>query len=165
MLGLRVVDNHIITNNGYEFYFDKGKIDNYRVHCINHKTKKDWFALDKEYLAWIKRMGNRYDNDSVYNDFVRLYDAVEYDYDFNNIIGLINELDSHYHNQTQKWWVVFYMTMIAEEHKEGAILGKRIKRLGVYNVLFDGYSAEYTAHYMKDMSWIELDKLMSVRGF
>ena len=163
---LRIIHtNHIITNTGYEFYFDEGKFDKFCVHCINHRTGKKWFALDKEYLSWIKRLSNRYNVDLVYSDFVRLYDFVQKDYDLEGVIGLIEELDSHYHNSTQKWWVVFYMTMVAEENKDGAILGKRIKRLGVYNVLFDGYSVDYTAKYMNGMNWVKLDELMVCRGF
>ena len=56
------------------------------------------------------------------------------------------------------------MTMLAECKKENAILKKRIKKLGVYNLLFDKYSIDYVTTYMRNQTWRDLDKLMKERG-
>lgn len=106
-----------------------------------------------------------YGEDQVYNDFLRVYDVAVYDYDDEKAYSVIKEVAKNYsYHQTEHWWSIFYKTMVAEERKENTILGKRIKRLGVYNVLFDKYAPKYTAEYMKGMGWRELDDLMYERG-
>lgn len=155
------------TDNGYKLWFGKGSFDDWKVYC-RRPNGTIWFALDMEYLHWIRTLPSYrgVTKESVYDDFVRLYDIVREDYDENEAIELIRELDKHYPMQTQHWWAIFYMTMVAEMMKENAILKKRIKRLGVYNVLFDGkkYSPKYTANYMKGMDFNVLDELMIERG-
>ena len=70
----------------------------------------------------------------------------------------------HYNDDTILWWLIFYMTMLAECKKENSILKKRIKKLGVYNILFDEYSIDYIIKYMKGKNWRYLDNLMKERG-
>ena len=152
----------IVTSNNYKFYFDEGKFDEWCVYC---RRPDGSFALDKQYLYWIKKMSQRYGKDRVYNDFLKIYDIARYDYDFTEGLNVIKEVSDGYPVCTEQWWCVFYMTMIAECRKEGTILNKRIKRLGVYNVIFDGYGSGYTANYMKKLHWWELDELMRERGF
>ena len=93
-----------------------------------------------------------------------MYDVSVYDYDDTVAYKVIQEIDKHYNKPTEQWWSLFYKTMVAEERKANSILGKRIKRLGVYNVLFDDYSAKYTARYMRGMNWRDLDDLMFERN-
>ncbi len=40
------------------------------------------------------------------------------------------------------WFNVLYAGMVAEENKENAVLKKRIKRLGMHQVLIDGLEPE-----------------------
>ena len=109
-------------------------------------------------------MGKRYGEDRVYEDFLRVYDVSVFDYDDEKAYGVIQEVAKGYREPTEHWWSVFYKTMVAEERKENTILGKRIKRLGVYNVLFDKYPPRKTARYMRGMDWRDLDDLMYERG-
>ena len=60
---------------------------------------------------------------------------------------------------------ILYMGMIAEENKENTILGKRIKRLGMYQTLIENVPAEISANYSRGMKWHELDKECNKRGF
>jgi hypothetical protein len=55
--------------------------------------------------------------------------------------------------------------MVAEENKEHAILKKRIKRLGLYQVLVENMEPEQAAIFSKGKKWTELDKLMKEKGF
>jgi hypothetical protein len=57
------------------------------------------------------------------------------------------------------------MGMIAEENKENTILGKRIKRLGMYQTLIEGLPAEMSANFSRGMKWKQLDKECTKRGF
>ncbi len=117
-------------------------------------------------MDWIRRLGKRFGEDRVFADFNKVYNLVDYYYDEDEAYNLIKNISDQYPRKvkTEHWWCLFYMTMVAEERKENSILGKRIKRLGVYNVLFDKYSAKYTARYMRGMNWQDLDDLMYQRG-
>ena len=95
---------------------------------------------------------------------MKIYDLARYDYDETEAYVVIQELDKTYTEDTENRWRKFYMTMVAEERKENTILGKRIKMLGVYNVLFDNLNPVYTAKYMRGMRWYELEELMIERG-
>ena len=115
-------------------------------------------------MHWIRVLGKQYGEDKVYEDFLKVYNVSVFDYDDDRAYEVIQEVASHYHGKTEHWWSIFYKTMVAEERKENSILGKRIKRLGVYNVLFDKYAPKYTANYMKGMRWYDLEELMIERG-
>lgn len=65
----------------------------------------------------------------------------------------------------QRWFNVLYAGMIAEENKENTILKKRIKRLGVHQVLIDNVSPGETAVFSKGKKWKELDEIMRLKGF
>ena len=60
---------------------------------------------------------------------------------------------------------ILYSGMIAEENKENKILKKRIKRLGIHQVLIDGISPEKAAVFSKGKKWKELDEIMKSKGF
>lgn len=47
------------------------------------------------------------------------------------------------------WFSVIYLGMVAEEKKQNAVLKKRIKRLGMYQILFEKLSAEDAAFFSK----------------
>ena len=63
------------------------------------------------------------------------------------------------------WLNVLYAGMIAEENKKNAILKKRIKRLGMYQVLIEQMPPEQAAVFSKGKKWKELDQLMATKGF
>jgi hypothetical protein len=63
------------------------------------------------------------------------------------------------------WFTVIYAGMVAEENKKNAKLKKRIKRLGMFQVLIEKKSAEYAANFSKGKKWKELDTIMLSAGF
>ena len=156
--------DYILTSNNYLFWFDEGNIDEWCVYCVK-PNNRTWFAYDSEYFTFIKRMSKRYGSEKVYDDFVYLYDTVGFDYDFDTGKSVCEEISGHYGGCSEHFWCWLWMTMVAEERKENAILGKRIKRLGIYNLLFDGYKMRHVIQYMRGMKWTELDELMIERGF
>ena len=60
---------------------------------------------------------------------------------------------------------VLYSGMIAEENKNKAILKKRVKHLGMYQVLILGIPAKEAAKFSYGKSWRELDSIMREYGF
>ena len=57
------------------------------------------------------------------------------------------------------------MTLVSEENCRNTRLGKRIKRLGIYEMLYSGRTVEDAANFMRGMSWKEIDVLCKERGF
>jgi len=63
------------------------------------------------------------------------------------------------------WFTVIYAGMIAEENKANAILKKRIKRLGMHQLLLENFKSEEAANFSKNKKWQELDIIMKQKGF
>ena len=57
------------------------------------------------------------------------------------------------------------MAMIAEENKANTKLGKKIKRLGVHQILIENITPNISANYSKGMKWREIEKECKERGF
>ncbi|MBD2505289.1 DUF7004 family protein [Anabaena azotica] len=55
--------------------------------------------------------------------------------------------------------------LIAEEQKKSTKLGKRIKLLAAYQVLFENYTPEDAAKFSKGKKWQDIDALCKTRGF
>lgn len=144
-------------------YFDRGKFDKYCVY-INTCSRFKYAPKDEEYFKWIHALSKQYGTYQVWKDFCSLYQIVDTGESDKDVLTLIKSIDMHYNDDTILWWLIFYMTMLAECKKENTILKKRIKKLGVYNILFDMYEIDYVVQYMKGMKWQELDELMIERG-
>ena len=149
--------NSITTKDKWDIYFAPGKFDPWCVY-VRHAP------LDGEYFLQLKILANKYGKQKVYNDFLKVYNIVDANFNPKEVLKNAEEIDSAYDENTTLLWIVLHMTMIAEERKENAILKKRIKHLGVYNLLFDEYNIDYITTYMKDTNWRKLDKLMKERG-
>ncbi|MDE6750863.1 MAG: hypothetical protein K2K21_17630 [Lachnospiraceae bacterium] len=63
------------------------------------------------------------------------------------------------------WYSVIYLGMVAEEKRKHAVLKKRIKRLGMYQILFEKMSAVEAATFSTGKKVAELCPLCSERGF
>lgn len=105
-------------------------------------------------------------NEAVYEDFKSLYSSTTKEVDA-NVFETIKEISGKYPNpdEAEAVFSVLYMTMLAEENKQGAILRKRIKRLGVHQVLVEGMSPKIAANYSRGKTSLELAKECWSRGF
>lgn len=106
-------------------------------------------------------MGHR-----VYDDFCALYDKVTASED-PAVFDWIETITASYPNPKEAEVVfgILYMTMISEENKANAILKKRIKRLGVHQVLKEGMRPEIAAEFSKGKKVPELALECHSRGF
>lgn len=103
----------------------------------------------------------------MYDDFVKIYTPTT-SVTNSNALNLITEISDTYENDVVEmdvWLTVIYGGMIAEENKANAVLKKRIKRLGMYQVLIQGMEPSIAAHFSKGKKWRELDALMKENGF
>ena len=115
----------------------------------------------------LKKIAEKFGPQKIYDDFVVIYNRTSKNVDL-KVFELIAVLSLFYDADTAEmelWLNVIYAGMIAEENKENAILKKRIKRLGMYQVLIDGISPEKAAVFSKGKKWKELDEIMRLKGF
>ena len=111
----------LIDNNKTCIYFDKGKFDKYCVY-INGRNKFRYAPTDDVYFNWIRILAKQYGNLRVWNDFCTIYDIVDTGETENEVLSIIKNIDLHYNDDTILWWLIFYMTMLAECKKENSIL-------------------------------------------
>ena len=141
--------------------FDTGKFDNWCVYIIDDHKK--YAPKDLEYFTEIQFIAKSYPSNKVYTDFLKFYRHTTAEVN-PIIIDLIKEISYSYIAEHQfiilKWFTVIYAGMVAEENKEKAILKKRIKHLGIYQLLVEGLKPEVATNFSKGKSWKELNKLM-----
>jgi hypothetical protein len=146
--------------------FDKGKFDNWCVYLT--KTGEAKYApTDIEYFSRLKELSNVHGEGKIYNDFIRYYQLTDKTIN-QNILSLITTIADEYNADAEEmdiWFTVIYAGMVAEENKEFAILKKRIKRLGMRQVLLENVLPRDAANFSKGKRWKTLDSLMKQKGF
>ncbi len=153
--------------NDRQVIFDTGKFDDWCVYVVESNGAKK-APFDVEYFVDLKNISEHYEEDKVYNDFVEIYNKTSKSID-QNILSLIDRLVSIYKEEHQvlieQWFSVIYAGMIAEENKANAILKKRVKRLGIHQVLMLGIPPTVAANFSKGKKWRDLDAIMKPYGF
>lgn len=153
--------------NNRKVIFDSGKFDDWCVYVVESDGSKT-APLDTTYFTEFKIITTHYQNNKVYNDFVAIYNYTNSYVDIETT-ALIDALLITYNVQhraiMEQWLTVIYAGMIAEENKQNAILKKRIKRLGMHQVLIDNIAPIVAANFSKGKPWRELDAIMRLKGF
>lgn len=155
-----------LLKNNRQVIFDKGKFDDWCVYVVEQDGRKK-AHFDTTYFTDLKAIANKYDAEKVYNDFVDIYNGTTKTID-KPILDLIDKIVETY-NQDDKiiieqWFAVLYGGMIAEENKQFAILKKRIKRLGMHQILKLDYEPNVAANFSRGKKWRELDAIMKPLG-
>jgi hypothetical protein len=136
--------NITIIENGKQVYFSRGKFDAYCVFIDGTPF------VDKNLFLFFKSLNN---NDKVYTDFVGIYNLTNKDFDENVTYMIKEEISSSYPDNVkldvEESFVLIYYGMIAEENKDRAPLGKRIKRLGMHQVLKENMNPAIAANFSK----------------
>ena len=156
----------IDLENGSYLCYDKGKFDDW---CVYEVDKNGLRKAPKhiDYFTDLYEYAKIFDNDEIYDDFVKIYNMTTDVFD-GDVVTEIRNLSSKYgkfKNDIFKDFSILYMAMISEQNKKNAILGKRIKRLGIYYLLIKGKNPKYCANFMIGKKWQELDKLCLEGGF
>ncbi|MFV0225911.1 hypothetical protein OBJ96_12540 [Empedobacter falsenii] len=142
--------------------FDQGKFDDWCVYIVEaNGTKKAPFDVD--YFTDLKELNKLYENDKVYQDFLKIYHPTDETIS-SEILSLIDDITKTYKPEHQviieQWFTVIYAGMIAEENKQFAILKKRVKHLGVHQTLIQDFTPENAARFSYGKKWRELDVIM-----
>lgn len=152
--------------NGAGVEFSQGRIDGWRVSIINPDGTK-WAPKDADYFSWLAELGGTYGEDRVYGDFVQVYDQTGSTVS-DQVLDAIEDIAAGYGTDSVKADVTFtvlYLTMISEENRANTKLGRRIKRLGAYEVLINQRPLDDAMNFMKGMGWKKIDRLCGERGF
>lgn len=146
--------------------FDKGAFDDWCVY-LTRCGQSRYAPRDTEYFQRLQELGRKHGCHNIYNDFVQYYQHTTKEVN-PAILKLIADLSYPYHTDAEEieiWHTVIYAGMIAEENKTNAVLKKRIKRLGMHQVLIEGINPEVAANFSKGRKWRELDLIMTEKGF
>ncbi len=152
-------------SNGKVLTYDKGQFDNWCIYLVENRNRIA--PKDVEYFTDLQALGNRFGAKRVYDDFLSVYHRTTRELD-SNILQLITLLSKSYKNHSGKFDYLFtlvYAGMVAEENKENAVLKKRIKHLGLYQVLIEDLSPHKAANFSRGMKWQDIDTLCKERGF
>lgn len=152
-------------NSHIKIVFDKGKFDNWCVYII--ECGKRYAPKDKEYFSELKKLALKYSALTIYTDFLKIYKSTSATIE-NSVLAIITEISNQYQIEDQatikKWFTVIYAGMVAEENKKSAVLKKRIKHLGIYQLLMLDHPPEEAANFSKGKKWQEIDKYMKEYG-
>ncbi|MBD5487205.1 MAG: hypothetical protein HDR13_00185 [Lachnospiraceae bacterium] len=145
--------------------YDRGKIDSWCVYMTNPDGVRRP-PLDRDYFNELKALADEYGAERVYRDFVDIYDSTTRDID-ENVLKHITQMAKTYGDplEVDKLFTTFYMAMTSEENYPNTKLGRKIKRLAAYEILFGGRDVDNAVVFMKRMGWKEIDALCCERGF
>ena len=143
---------------GMRLLLGRGKFDDYCVYVERGDGSR--FAPTDEW--YFEKMSKWKDKAVAYDKFCRVYELAGPEID-----DLVWELIEGIADSAEEALIlgILYLGMYAEERKEGAILKKRIKRLGVHQVLMDGYPAKTAANFSRGQKAEYLTLQCHQRGF
>jgi len=147
--------------DGSEIGFGKGRFDDFCVYLDNKPP------LDVHYFIRLYELKEIYGGSNIYNDFVYIYELVTKKLE-SAVLENITHISQKYKDditRVDKIFTILYMAMIAEENKANTKLGKKIKRLGVHQILIENITPNVSANYSKGMKWREIEKECMERGF
>lgn len=146
--------------------FDKGTFDHWCVY-LKRENEPRFAPKDILYFTELNKYGHTYGHKRIYDDFVKIYNHTN-SVVSNDTLNMITEIANTYgadNINIEIWFTVIYGGMIAEENKENAILKKRVKRLGLHQLLIERELPGYATNYSKGKKWRELDVTMKSFGF
>ncbi|WP_231465688.1 MULTISPECIES: hypothetical protein [unclassified Pedobacter] len=153
-------------NNTTRIEFDKGTFDDWCVY-LSKPIERRYAPLDTEYFERLQVLGRKYTTQKIYSDFIKFYTLTDKNIS-QVILRLIDAIAKEYpadELEINIWFTVIYAGMIAEENKANAILKKRVKRLGMHQVLIQNHTPAYAANFSKGKKWRDLDVIMEAHGF
>jgi hypothetical protein len=124
------------------------------------------YANYVEHLRELQNFAAKYSAQRIYRDFVKIYEGTVLNIN-PEILKLIARISESYGEDAADLnylFTIIYFAMLSEQHRKDARLGKRIKRLAVYQALFDQYPAEEINYYPSRKWWL-LEAQCSQRGF
>lgn len=155
-----------VFDDGSFLEYDMGAFDCWCVYLTRPGTAK-YPPRDSEYFKRLALYACKYGAERLYADFVRIYDRTDKTLN-EELFPFIKELSARYAPDALDVAIDFsilYMGMVAEENKANAKLGKRIKRLGVHQLLIEKMDSGIVVDFSRGKGWRELAELCQSKGF
>lgn len=153
-------------SDGSLLEFDQGNFDGWCIF-LTRPGRPRFAPKDWQYFTRLQEMAAVYGADKTYADFVSVFDRTERALDA-ELLAHISTFSCDYAQHILRADIVFtllYAGMLAEENKEHAPLGKRIKRLGVHQVVLEDMRPREAATFSVGRPWQTLAQLCESRGF
>jgi hypothetical protein len=150
----------------FHIEFDFGTFDHWCVFLSRNGMPR-YAPKDTEYFAILQQLATRHGSNKLYYHFVLIYERTSSRID-TDVLLMIRKMAEEYGSDTEDieiWFTVLYAGMIAEENKENAVLKKRIKRLGMHQLLIEKFEPNIAANFSRGKTWRELDAQMREKGF
>jgi hypothetical protein len=145
--------------------FDCGRFDDWCVY-VRRPRRERVAPRDVEYFSELKILHTQFPR--LLNDFVTVFTATGKTIEA-AVSERISQLAAQYpaplRADIEVLLATLHAAMMAEENRTHAPLGKRIKRLGVHQVLVEGMAVEEAANFSRGKPWRELEQLCVARGF
>ncbi len=152
--------------DGSYLEYDKGSFDDWCVY-LSRPNETRFAPKDYQYFRRLHEYSLKHGARKLYDDFVSIYDKTTKNRS-DDVFNYIKEISKTYGSDEIRVAIDFsiiYMGMVAEENKAFTRLGKRVKRLGVYQVLIDGLDYNTAANFSRGKKWRELDEICKSKGF
>lgn len=146
--------------------FDIGKFDDWCIY-FNHPVDERVALKDEDIFDRLDKLGQQIGSVKLYKDFLTVYEQTDSQLS-QPILSLITELSRKYpelSNEFDYLITYLYAGMVAEENKAKAILRKRIKRLGVHQLLIEERPSSFATNFSRNKKWKEIVIECEVRGF
>jgi hypothetical protein len=155
-----------IFAGGRVLEFDAGKFDDWCIY-LSEPGGQRTAPKDVDYFARLQVLAKKHGAEKIYEDVVAIYRKTTAQLDA-TVLNSISTLSKKYSADAagiEELLTMVYAGMVAEENKQGAMLKKRIKRLGLHQVLIENLDPEKAAVFSKGKSWRELDDECRARKF
>lgn len=153
-------------SDGSYLEYDTGSFDDWCVY-LSRPNALRYAPKDCQYFERLHEYSLTHGAKKLYDDFVSIYNETT-KVRSNGVFDYIKEIAKSYGTDEISVAIDFsilYMGMVAEENKARTKLGKRVKRLGVHQVLIDGMDYNTAANFSKGKKWRELDEICKSKGF
>ncbi len=152
-------------DNGTVIFFDKGRFDSW---CVYVKTKNDkvYIPLDKDYFLFFQKLAKEYSSAKVYDDFLSIYKTVSNSIN-DGTLKKIKKISNTYKKNIQEIelnFIIIYSAMVSERNKKNTILKEKIKHLGFYQTVVEGFPPEKAAVFSKGLKAPEILQICTSKG-
>ena len=153
-------------SNGSRLEFDQGGFDAWCVYFVRPDGSRT-APKDIDYFRQLQQLGDHWGRERLYADFVRIYDLTTAILD-TRVLDLISVLSAAYGRDALRLEILLttvYAGMLAEENKRHAVLKKRVKRLGMHQVLMEDITPEVAATFSRKRRAADIGRDCLTRGF
>lgn len=153
-------------SDGSFLEYDKGAFDDWCVY-LNRPNITRYAPKDYQYFKRLSEYALKYGANVLYQDFVEIYNLTTSKLE-DAVFEYIDKLCMKYGSDEIDIAIDFsiiYMGMVAEENKAFTKLGKRVKRLGVHQVLMDKLHYNVAANFSRGKKWYDISEECNQKGF